>query len=333
MRRVAVVAWAWCSSSAASPRADGPGVGTPAVVAVGDSAISGEAGRWAGNTNSSSSRVDALGSTAYHDVPGREAIAGCHRSKSAEVHIGDGVLSANLACSGARTYSRVGDTFKPGHRLLQRQLGPQGPGAGAAGVRRDAQREGGRGADRRQQLRVRGHRPGVRHQLADVAVVVEELLPRRLGHQLALHESRVTTEIANVRGALQNVAQAMANAGYADVPYTILAQTYSSPLPRSGGFRYPETGWTRQSDRRLRRLEPRRQLGAGHGRDDVQQHDQGGGGHERPAEREGARCRDRAQRAAAVREQRRAARGERRRELDDRRARSTRASGCARSAP
>ena len=59
--------------------------------------------------------------------------------------------------------------------------------------------------------------------------------------------SRVATEIANVRGALQNVAQAMTNAGYAGVPYTILAQTYSSPIPRSGGFRYPETGWTRQS--------------------------------------------------------------------------------------
>ena len=43
--------------------ADGPGAGTPSVVTLGDSAISGEAGRWAGNTNQSSSRVDALGST------------------------------------------------------------------------------------------------------------------------------------------------------------------------------------------------------------------------------------------------------------------------------
>ncbi|MGZ7000380.1 MAG: hypothetical protein ACXVLZ_19325, partial [Acidimicrobiia bacterium] len=41
--------------------ADGPGVGTPWVVSVGDSAISGEAGRWAGNTNGSSSSIDALG--------------------------------------------------------------------------------------------------------------------------------------------------------------------------------------------------------------------------------------------------------------------------------
>src|SRR3954452_12336919 len=88
---------------AASAFADGPGVGAPAVVAVGDSAISGEAGRWAGNTNSSSSRVDALGPTAYWHPPSGEATPGCHRSKAAEIHIGPGVPSASLACSGART--------------------------------------------------------------------------------------------------------------------------------------------------------------------------------------------------------------------------------------
>src|SRR5215470_3406005 len=77
--------------------------GTPAVVALGDSAMSGEAGRWAGNTNGSYTRIDALGPTAYDDVQGGESIPGCHRSKSAEVHIGVGWESANLACSGART--------------------------------------------------------------------------------------------------------------------------------------------------------------------------------------------------------------------------------------
>ena len=107
------------------------------VVALGDSAISGEAGRWAGNTNGSTSRTDALGPTAYYDNAAGtgEAIPGCHRSKSAEVHIGGGVTSVNLACSGARTYSRVSDgKFKPGHRLLQRGR-QQGAGAGAAGAR------------------------------------------------------------------------------------------------------------------------------------------------------------------------------------------------------
>src|SRR3954447_7460054 len=70
--------------------ADGPGVGAPWIVSIGDSAISGEAGRWAGNTNDSSSKIDALGSSAYYDNAANtaEQIPGCHRSKAAEVHIG-----------------------------------------------------------------------------------------------------------------------------------------------------------------------------------------------------------------------------------------------------
>ena len=52
----------------ASPAlADGPGSGTPYVVTVGDSYISGEAGRWAGSSNNSEAPADALGAHAYHD--------------------------------------------------------------------------------------------------------------------------------------------------------------------------------------------------------------------------------------------------------------------------
>src|SRR5687768_1318807 len=70
-------------------RADGPGVGTPWVISLGDSAISGEAGRWAGNTNEGYTRVDALGGDAYFDNASRtgEQIPGCHRSESAAIHI------------------------------------------------------------------------------------------------------------------------------------------------------------------------------------------------------------------------------------------------------
>jgi hypothetical protein len=99
---------------APAARADGPGTGAPWTASLGDSYISGEAGRWAGNTNESSSRIDALGSTAYDDnaAGNAELIAGCHRSKSAEVNIGGGVSGENLACSGAKTSSFTeGSTF------------------------------------------------------------------------------------------------------------------------------------------------------------------------------------------------------------------------------
>src|SRR5690242_7330965 len=82
--------------------ADGPGVGTPTIASVGDSYISGEAGRWAGNTNNGSQYVDALGATAYFDNAANtaEQINRCHRSKAAEVYIGGGVNGVTLACSG-----------------------------------------------------------------------------------------------------------------------------------------------------------------------------------------------------------------------------------------
>jgi hypothetical protein len=59
--------------------------------------------------------------------------------------------------------------------------------------------------------------------------------------------TRQAQETANVRDALLRVRQAMTNAGYSASQYTIIAQTYWSPIPRGSGFRYPESGWTRQS--------------------------------------------------------------------------------------
>ena len=111
-------------AAALSPpaRADGPGSGSPWTVSLGDSYISGEAGRWAGNTNESSSKIDALGASAYDDNAAGtgETIEGCHRSKSAEVYIGGGVSGENLACSGAKTSSFTeGRTVQAGPRLLQ----------------------------------------------------------------------------------------------------------------------------------------------------------------------------------------------------------------------
>ena len=44
-----------------------------------------------------------------------------------------------------------------------------------------------------------------------------------------------------------NIRQAMANDGYADASYTLMVQTYWSPLPLGSGIRYSESGYTRQS--------------------------------------------------------------------------------------
>jgi hypothetical protein len=221
----------------------------PSIVAVGDSAISGEAGRWAGNTNGSPSRIDALGPTAYYDnaTGTGEAIAGCHRSKSAEIGIGGGVTGVNLACSGARTYTHTGDdgAFKPGLDFYNS------------------------GGNEGQALRLQQYAPG--HNVKAVVVligandygfadivqqcVVDWLTSPSWWKDYCQDDSSVKSRFtaANVaavtsavRGAYQNIAKAMTTAGYSASQYRILAQLYTSPIPNGSGFRYGETGYNRQ---------------------------------------------------------------------------------------
>ena len=146
MRKVVSVAFAVIAAaglSAVPALADGPGVGTATVVSVGDSAISGEAGRWAGNTNGSPSNVDALGATAYYDNAAGtgEAIRGCHRSKASEIEHrrrrGRGqprVLGRAHLHAGLQQRQRL----QAGPGLLRRRRRAHRPGQGPAAVRGDA---------------------------------------------------------------------------------------------------------------------------------------------------------------------------------------------------
>jgi hypothetical protein len=230
--------------------ADGPGVGTPTVVTIGDSAISGEAGRWAGNTNGSSGNVDALGSTAYWDTPTGESIPGCHRSQAAQAHIGGGVASANLACSGARTYTSgtaSGEDFKPGVDFYSDASGRKGQAlrlqeyaathnVKAVVVMIGANNYGFADVVQRCVLNWLTSPSWWKNYCSDDSDMVSRFTP-----------SAQTARTNEVRGALQNVATAMTNAGYSSSQYKILGQTYWSPLPRGPQIRYPESGWTRQS--------------------------------------------------------------------------------------
>ena len=235
---------------AAPAAADGPGVGIPTVVTLGDSAISGEAGRWAGNTNMAAWRVDALGSTAYWDTPTGEEIAGCHRSKAAQAKIGGGVESKNFACSGARTSTTgtgSGQTFKPGIDFYSDAQGRKGQArlleeyAGSHNVRAVV-------------VMIGANNYGF-------AAIVERCVTNWVTSPSwwknycsddsdmtsRFTAARQETETENVKQALLRVRDAMRNAGYSSSQYTIIGQTYWSPIPRSTGFRYPESGWTRQS--------------------------------------------------------------------------------------
>ena len=229
--------------------ADGPGDGTPWIVSVGDSAISGEAGRWAGNTNQDSSHVDALGSTAYYDNASNtaETIHGCHRSKSAEIQIGGGVNSANLACSGAKTSTDAsGSDFKPG---LDFYNGSAGQGQALA-----LQNFATTHNVKMVQILIGANN----YHFADLiqSCVTDWLTSPSWWKNYCNDDSSVTanftsanvaTQTTNIKNAILNIHQAMANAGYADSTYTLMVQTYWSPLPLGSAIRYSESGWSRQS--------------------------------------------------------------------------------------
>jgi hypothetical protein len=232
-----------------SARADGPGTGAPWTASVGDSFISGEAGRWAGNTDESSSKTDALGSTAYDDNSSGtgELIKGCHRSKSAEVYIGGGVSGENLACSGAKTSSFTeGETFKPGIDFYN-SGGKEGQAlmlqhfAATHNVKLVALSIGGNNFNF----------AGI------VQTCVEDFLESTFfwdfycSEESSVTNNFTTANVNKVKGeittAIKNVATAMTNAGYSSSQYTILVQNYPSPIPNGSEFRYTQSGYSRQT--------------------------------------------------------------------------------------
>jgi hypothetical protein len=234
-------------SLASVARAEGPGSGTSYTVSLGDSFISGEAGRWAGNTNESSSKIDALGASAYDDNGSSEAIEGCHRSKSAEVYIGGGVDGENLACSGAKTSSFTTEgLFKPGLDFYN-SGGHEGQAlmlqhfAAAHNVKLVAISIGGNNFNF----------AGI------VQTCIEDFLESTIFYDFyCSEESSVTknfsaSNVSKVKGeietAIENVATAMSDAGYAASQYTILVQDYPSPIPNGSEFRYTQSGYSRQT--------------------------------------------------------------------------------------
>ncbi len=229
--------------------ADGPGVGSPWIVSVGDSFISGEAGRWAGNTNTGESYHDALGPTAYFDNAGHtaEVINRCHRSLTPEVYTGT-VNGMNLACSGAKTstFTDSNGYFKPGLDFYN--------GTGGQG----------------QALMLQSF--AATHNVKEVIVsiggnnfnfagIIQTCVADFLGSSSLFKDycnddtsvttnfttSNVSAQTTAIKNALLNLRTAMRNAGYADTAWTLVVQNYMSPLPNGSGIRYTESGFTRQN--------------------------------------------------------------------------------------
>lgn len=223
-------------------RADGPGVGSPWAVSVGDSYISGEAGRWAGNTLTLGSHaIDALGAKAYYDNSSEsgELIPFCHRSRSAEIHIG-GVSGENLACSGSKTYTSTEEGhFKPGLDFYN-TAGHEGQAlmllnfARTHNVKLVAVSIGGNNYNF----------AGIVETCIIDYISSSESRPvycKYIPSVLAnFTPENIAKQTAAIQGAIVNVAKAMREAGYSSSQYTLVVQDYPSPIPDGAGFRYPQ---------------------------------------------------------------------------------------------
>jgi hypothetical protein len=241
------------STSSSTLGAEGLGP-TPWAVSVGDSYISGEGGRWAGNSNSSPANVDALGPLAYNDDPtlSFELIPGCHRSASAEILIfPEGANAFNFACSGAKTSSYAeGSQFKPGLDFEAKALGAAIAGGGTCPLS---------ACEGQAAMLMKFAKT---HLVKMVAIsiggnnfnfaTIVRLCNEKYVFSTAFcsTEPAATNEISGVnvanrrleiKLAIERISTAMSGAGYLPADYTILVQNYPSTIPTTGGFRYNGT--------------------------------------------------------------------------------------------
>ena len=243
---VATTALAWGAPTLAGPavaRASTPGW----VVSIGDSYISGEAGRWAGNTHESdSAATDALGANAYSDSTGAQA--GCDRSTSAEIGISSS-QTLNLACSGASTSTTpyTGGSFTPGVDFYT-------DGNGHDGQALELQKFAATHTVSMVAVTVGGNN----FQFASIVQsCVEDFLTSFSFWKNYCHDdssvssqftaSAVAARTSEITQSLLNIHTALARDGYADSSYSIVVQNYPSPLPSSGGMRYGQSGFGRQT--------------------------------------------------------------------------------------
>ncbi|MEY9949635.1 GDSL-type esterase/lipase family protein [Kitasatospora sp. GAS1066B] len=217
--------------------------GPTASVSLGDSYISGEAGRWMGNSDTSSgdrAGTDLAWNGSGYDpslVYGSTYASGCDRSNSAEVTGATGIAqtSINLACSGATT----ADVFRAvdGGQSYKGEA-PQADQLATVAAQNRVQLI---------TLSIGGN------DLAFGSVIQtcaeDWLIYDSYCHdtEQAAVDAKMATAMANVGKSIDEIRAAMAGDGYSPSSYRIVLQSYPSPIPRSSENRYPETGWTRES--------------------------------------------------------------------------------------
>ncbi|MFF4850446.1 GDSL-type esterase/lipase family protein [Streptomyces sp. NPDC001194] len=218
-----------------------PGTGPTAVVSMGDSYISGEAGRWKGNslTNSGNrtgtDRAWVSGNTYDPAKVYGSTAGGCHRSDSAEVKSAGAIADAavNLACSGATSEnvfraSNGGVAFK-GEAPQADQLATV---ARTDNVKVIA-------------LSIGGNDLGFADIIKDCALDFVLWNSYCYDDQQYGVDEKMDAVMANVGKSVDEIRAVMRAAGYTDSAYRIVLQSYPSPIPRGAENRYTQSDWSR----------------------------------------------------------------------------------------
>jgi lysophospholipase L1-like esterase len=214
-----------------------------AVVTMGDSYMSGEAGRWLGNSadiagdrdGSDRACVFTFGLCTSYDesavyVDGTAA-DGCHRSDvsevlSAQLPVG---RSVNIACSGAVSSdllrSSSGGTMAHGEAPQADQLLPV---AKSTRIRMIVVSVGGNDL---------GFAPIV---TACFEAYLAHMAPCSQTQAAALSDANLAAATAKIENAIDEIRATMRSAGYADADYRLVLQTYPVVIPHAADARYTE---------------------------------------------------------------------------------------------
>ncbi|MGW6820333.1 GDSL-type esterase/lipase family protein [Streptomyces sp. NPDC055005] len=225
----------------AGTSAASPGNGPTAVVSLGDSYISGEAGRWKGNSltnggnRNGTDRAWAGGSSYDPSKVYGATAGGCHRSDSAEVRSAGPIadVAVNLACSGAVSdnvfrASNGGVSFKG--------EAPQADQLAAVATSHDVKVI---------VLSIGGNDLGFADIIQDCAF--DFVLWGSYCHddQQEAVDGKMDGVMAKVGKSVDEIRAVMRGAGYADSSYRVVLQSYPSPIPRGTENRYPQSDWSR----------------------------------------------------------------------------------------
>ncbi|MFF4453260.1 GDSL-type esterase/lipase family protein [Streptomyces goshikiensis] len=219
----------------------GPGTGPTAVVSMGDSYISGEGGRWKGNslTNSGNrtgtDRAWVSGSSYDPAKVYGTTAGGCHRSDSAEVKSAGAIadVAVNLACSGAVSQN----VFRASNGgVSYKGEAPQADQLAAVAASNNVKVIA---------LSIGGNDLGFADIITDCALDFVLWNSYCYDDQQAGVDQKIDGVMAGVGKSVDEIRAVMRGAGYTDSSYRIVLQSYPSPIPRGAENRYTQSDWSR----------------------------------------------------------------------------------------